>query len=160
MRAAVAIAILAALPLSAALADVYRSVDAQGHVLYSDTPTPGATLVRVTSSQQFRAAPSDVSSNPKPASPPPKVADSADADLARDAAARSVHTEVAQNRAALCKKAQDLYQQLIQARRVYTGESNGERQYLSDADADQARVNAKLQMDDACKDQPAAQAAQ
>ena len=62
MRPAVAIAILAALPFSAALADVYRSVDAQGHVLYSDTPTPGAELVRVTNSQTHYMSTSPASS--------------------------------------------------------------------------------------------------
>jgi hypothetical protein len=156
MRPAVAIAILAALPVSAALADVYRSVDAQGHVLYSDTPTPGAELVRVTN--RSYAATSPASSTPK-SSAAPKVS-AADADLARDAAARTVHSDVAKAGAEACKKAQDAYQQIVNTRRIYTTDSNGERQYLSDAEADQARVSAKLQVDEACKDQPAGQSGQ
>lgn len=153
MRPAVAIAILCAMPLSAALADVYRSVDAQGHVLYSDSPSPGAELVRVTG-PRFASATATVSSSPKPSAPPPKPSD-ADSNLARDAAARAVHNDVAKVGAEACKKAQDGYQQIINTRRIYTTDSSGERQYLSDADADQARVNAKLKMDDACRDQPA-----
>ena len=47
MRRAAAIAIFGLLPLTAAFADVYRSVDAQGHVQYSDTPMPGAELIHV-----------------------------------------------------------------------------------------------------------------
>jgi hypothetical protein len=35
------------LAITAAQADVYRSVDAQGQVHYSDTPTPGSQLVHV-----------------------------------------------------------------------------------------------------------------
>src|ERR1700690_2458862 len=45
MRHAAAIALMMSLPFAAAMADVYRSVDAQGHVQYSDTPSPGAQLV-------------------------------------------------------------------------------------------------------------------
>jgi hypothetical protein len=154
MRPAIAIAILAALPVCTALADVYRSVDAQGHVLYSDTPTPGAELVRVTN---HFATTSTVSSTPKSA--PPK-ASNADADLARDAAARAVRNDVAQTRADACKKARDHYQQVVNSRRIYSTDTNGERQYLSDAEADQTRVNAKMTMDDACQDQPPAQSGQ
>jgi hypothetical protein len=158
MRPVVAIAILAALPFSVALADVYRSVDAQGHVLYSDTPTPGAQLVRVTNSQSLYSSPMPASSSAaKPAtSPPQKIDPSADASAsARESAAKTVHTEVAQNRAEQCKKAQDYYNQIVAARRVYSGEANanGDRQYLTDAEADKARVDAKLQMDDLCQSQ-------
>ena len=68
MRSAAAIAMLALLPLSVSFADVYRSVDAQGHVLYSDTPSPGAELVKVTnSSQHFSSQFISSSSAPKQA---------------------------------------------------------------------------------------------
>jgi hypothetical protein len=151
MRPALAIAILAVLPLSAALADVYRSVDAQGHVLYSDSWTPGAELVRVTNGQARSTLPVTApASGPKPTTAPPKDNST---DAARDAATKSVHNEVAQNRAEQCKKAQDYYQQVVSARRIFTSDANGERQYMSDADADQARITAKLQMDDLCKGQ-------
>jgi hypothetical protein len=152
MRPAVAIAILAALPLSAALADVYRSVDAQGHVLYSDTPTPGSILVRVTNPQQARAL--FQSSAPpaaaKPTSPPAKSSDATD-QIARQDATRSVQADVASNRADQCKKATDVYEHAVSARRIYNEMPNGERTYLSDEQADAMRVNAKLAMDEACK---------
>ena len=47
-------AILYLMSLSATAGDVYRSVDSQGHVQYSDTPVPGAELVHV---QSLSAAP-------------------------------------------------------------------------------------------------------
>jgi hypothetical protein len=155
MRPMVAVAILALAPLTAALADVYRSVDAQGHVLYSDTPSPGAQLVRVTSSSpRFAAQFSTPASTPRAAAPPPpKSTDTLRDQLAREEASRAVQSDVAQTRADQCKKAQEHYQETVQARRIYSQEVNGERQYLSDADAEQARVNAKLAMDDACKGQ-------
>jgi hypothetical protein len=163
MRAAAAIAILAVLPLSAALADVYRSVDPQGHVLYSDTPTPGAQLVSVTNpnSPTRYTMPANNpagASRPTASSMAPKSADPGHDQVSRDDATRAVQTDLAQTRAEQCKKAQDTYQAMIAARRIYSGEANGERQYLSDADADQARVTAKLSMDEACKNQPPPQA--
>ena len=158
MRPVVAIAIFAAFPFSAALADVYRSVDAQGHVLYSDTPTPGAQLVQVTNSQtRFVSAGLTPSNTSRPATPPPPKPDpSADASAStRESAAKAVHSEVAQTRAEQCKKAQDYYNQVIAARRIYSGDANasGDRQYLTDEEADKARVDAKLQMDDLCQSQ-------
>jgi hypothetical protein len=156
MRPLVAVAILASLPLSAAVADVYRSIDAQGHVLYSDTYTPGAQLIKTDAQSHLNMAVANPSPGvAKPSSPPPKGADSTD-QATRDAATKAVQADVAQTHADQCKKAQDYYQQIIQARRVYSSDSSGQRQYMSDADAEQARIDAKLQMDTYCKDQPAA----
>jgi hypothetical protein len=148
MRPAAAIAIFALLPLSVALADVYRSIDAQGHVLYSDTPTPGAELVKVTNNSQRYTAPSKTPAAGLKAAPPPPAAHS---QLVNEEATRSVQSDVAQTRADQCKKAQDRYQQVITARRIYSQGADGERTYQSDAEADQTRVAAKLDMDDACK---------
>jgi hypothetical protein len=155
MRSVVAVAMFSLIPLTGALADVYRSVDAQGHVLYSDTPSPGAERVRVTSnSQRLAAQTSAPAGNPRPTAPSTsKSADSIHDQIEKDEAARTVQHEVAQTRADQCKKAQDQYQQSIQARRIYNTDASGERQYLSDAEAEQARVNAKVAMDDACKGQ-------
>ena len=154
MRPAAAIAFLCLAPLTAALADVYRSVDAQGHVLYSDTPSPGAELVKVTNnSQRFTAQTSPPAGKPLAAAPAPAKTDSVHDQIVKDEAARAVESEMAQTRADQCKKAQEKYELSIQARRIYNETANGERQYLSDADAEQSRVNAKLAMDEACKGQ-------
>jgi hypothetical protein len=155
MRPVVAVAMLSLVPLTAALADVYRSVDAQGHVLYSDTPSPGAERVRVTNnSQRLAAQTSAPAGNPRPtAAAPSKSADPIHDQIVKDEATRAVQNELTQTRADQCRKAQDQYQKDLLARRIYSTDANGERQYLSDADADQARVNAKLAMDEACKGQ-------
>jgi len=65
MRQAAAVALIMSLLIGAAVADVYRSVDAQGHVQYSDTPTPGAELVHM---QKFGVAGATTSSSAPPAS--------------------------------------------------------------------------------------------
>ena len=146
-------AILYLMSLSATAGDVYRSVDSQGHVLYSDTPGPGAELVHVQSLREAPAAQAgtapadqpkrDDSSRPgpKPASANPGTAD----------AQRAVQSDLQQTRADQCKQAQDSYQQAIQARRVYKAGADGEREYLSDEEADQVRLNARLEMEAACK---------
>jgi hypothetical protein len=134
--------LLAAAALSAgARADIWKWVDANGHVQYSDRWSPGAVLIKgerppsnASSSDQKQLAASDK-----------EVTDQ----LNREQAARQVQRDEAAAHADQCKQAKDHYDQLIQARRVYT-ESNGDRQYLSDQQADQERVQAKLAMDSAC----------
>jgi hypothetical protein len=154
MHRAIAIAFLIALPLSAALADVYRSVDAQGHVQYSDTPTPGAQLVRMnnlrtpTPSLASTAASANAKSTTSAQS-----GDQVHQQLEQEAAAREVQSQVAQTRADQCKKATDIYNQSVQARRIFTTGPDGERQFLSDDEADKARVAHKIEMDEACKGQ-------
>jgi len=143
------------LPLSAARADVFRSVDAQGHVQYSDTPTPGAELVRI-NGQRVSITPPRAAPAPSAGNKPPSVSPDGDPvhqQLEQEAAARAVQTEVAQTRADQCKKATDIYNQSVQARRIYTTGPDGERQFLSDDEADKARVAHKIEMDAACKGQ-------
>jgi hypothetical protein len=147
MRLIAAVAMISLFPLSAAVADVYRSLDPQGHVLYSDTPTPGAELVRTGTHGSLI---STSLSKPAGSATPKSDAPPTDASTA-DAASRAVQTDVAQTRADQCKKAKDAYEKSVLARRIYNVAPDGSRQYLSDADAEQARVNNKLQMDDLCK---------
>jgi hypothetical protein len=154
MRLVTAIAVLIGLPLSMALADVYRSVDAQGHVQYSDTPTPGAELVRIGNSRISTADSSTAApSSSVAANSSPKSSDPIHDQLSKQAIAREVQNDVAQTRADQCRKAQDDYQKQVQARRIYNTGADGERQYLTDAEADQHRLDARLQMEDLCKPQ-------
>jgi hypothetical protein len=155
MRRATAIAILIWLPLPAALADVFKSVDAQGHVQYSDTPTPGAQLVRMNSQRvpiQSTASPAATSTRTSGAVG--QSGDQVHQQLEQEAAAREVQNQVAQTRADQCKEATDIYNQSVQARRIYTTGADGAREYLSDDEAAKARVAHKLEMDAACKAAP------
>ena len=149
--AAIALIAFALAPLSSALADVYRSVDAQGHVLYSDTPTPGAQLVRTTGIQHVPYIASAQSPPAATKSAPGKDDDASHDPKAQRAAAEAVQNDVAQTRSDQCKKAQDAYEHSVQARRIYNVGADGERSYLSDEEADQQRINYKLQMDELCK---------
>jgi hypothetical protein len=154
MHRAIAIAILIWLPLSAAVADVFRSVDAQGHVQYSDTPTPGSQLVRMNNLRTpTPSLASTAASTSAKSTTTAQNGDQVHEQLEKEAAARDVQNQVAQTRADQCKKATDIYNQSVQARRIYTTGADGERQFLSDDEADKARVAHKIEMDEACKGQ-------
>ena len=150
-RISIALAALAAVVVTAH-ADVYKSVDAQGQVRYSDQWSPGATLIKGDHNQQLiDTAPAE---QKKPVAPNDHTP--AD-DAAKQAAQKQVNADLAAARAVECKRLQDQYDKLIHARRVYQTDSgpNGERQFMSDAEADAERVKTKQAMDDACSAAPA-----
>jgi hypothetical protein len=112
----------------------------------SDRPSPNATVVHINST------PSSLSNDSTPPDTSAKApADtSADARLKDNATRQAVQKDVAASRAEQCKQAQDKYQKAIAARRVYRLNKAGEREYLSDAEMEQARLNARLEVDRTC----------
>jgi hypothetical protein len=148
MRRALIVLTLATLP-PAALADVYRSVDAQGHVQYSDTYSEGAQLV--TTAEEMSAA--NAADAQKSTGALEKRGEEISDQLAKDATARQVAKDKADAQAQQCKQAKEAYQSAIQARRLYTMTADGQRTYMSDAQADQQRVAYKQAMDAACDGQ-------
>ncbi|HEY3731361.1 MAG TPA: DUF4124 domain-containing protein [Steroidobacteraceae bacterium] len=158
MHRAAAIAILVGLPLTAAMADVYRSVDSQGHVQYSDTPTPGSQLVHI-NNQRFpiKSETSDTATAGAPSSSKPptltQTSTNIHEQLEQEAAERSMKNDVAQTRADQCKKATDAYNASVQARRIFKTGPSGERQFLTDDEAEKQRLSNKVAMDEACKGQ-------
>jgi hypothetical protein len=152
------IPLAASLAIAVAQADVYRSVDAQGQVHYSDTPTPGAELVRVQrgggtlspSASMSSAAATKSSSTPTP----PQTLANANAQvqdtLAKQATEKAVQQDLEQTRADQCTKAKSDYEAAIAARRIYKSGTDGEREYLTDDEAEQQRVSLHQAMDTAC----------
>jgi hypothetical protein len=144
-RTFIALAALATV-VTTAQADVYKSVDAQGQVHYSDQWSPGAELIRGSSS---RAAPA-------PEAPPPAPNDHTLApDPAKAAAAKQVQSDMDALKAEQCKQLKDQYDKVIHARRIYQApqpgtDSSAPRQYMSDAEADAERVKTRQAMDEAC----------
>jgi hypothetical protein len=114
----------------------------QGHDC-SDRWSPGATLVRTS------AAPPPASAAPATSAAAPTDA-SANARLGLDASRTAVQKDVSAARAEQCKQAKEKYEKSVEARRVYRMNSAGEREYLTDAEADQARLNARLEMERSC----------
>ena len=136
---------LIAFCLVATGADIYRWKDAGGTWHYSDQPQPGAELVR--------------GSNKPPAPPPPVAAALPPAPSSTGAAApaaanaevtEQVKQDVAAAKIEKCKKAEDIYAQSVQARRMYKVDAQGNKTFLNESELDEARVNAKIQRDNAC----------
>ena len=168
MRCAAAIAMLVCLPMTAAVADVYRSLDTQGKVVYSDTPTPGSELVHVQNLHaQTNPAASSPSSNRTAANgtttaaasaagagSAPKSTDPVHDQLVQQAAQQALDRDLAATRAEQCTKATDDYNSSVQARRIYKTGPDGEREYLTDSEADEQRLNLRLAMATACNTSP------
>jgi Domain of unknown function (DUF4124) len=127
----------------AARADtVYEWTDAQGQVHYTDQWVPGAKLVRTDTIRR----PVDSSA----AQGIQNESNAASHDLKQQQEAQSVQEDEAKARAARCTQEKEQYQKLIGSRRIFTTDKSGNRTYLSDADADAARLQAKQAMDADC----------
>jgi hypothetical protein len=116
----------------------------QGHDC-SDRWSPGATVVRTSS------PPRAPSAAPAPPSNSATTTDAgANARLGLDASRAAVQKDVSAARAEQCKQAKEKYEKSVEARRVYRMNAAGEREYLTDAEAEQARLNARLEMERSC----------
>lgn len=132
---------------AAGAGDIY--CNNQGHDC-SDRPTPGSTMVRTTSSTPAAASEAPTPQSPTPGASNAPVDAGANARLSQDASRQAVQKDVAAARAAQCKDAKDKYEKSVAARRVYRMNKAGEREYLTDAETEQTRLNARLEMDQVC----------
>jgi hypothetical protein len=148
MRYLTALTLTLAALSSASAADIY--CNNQGRDC-SDKPSPGAVLVHIANSNFGSNTLSAPAAGSERATAN-QTADSggANARLGQDNRAQAVQKDVSAARAAQCKDAQTKYQKSIEARRVYRMNKDGEREYLSDSEADQMRLNARLEMEQSC----------
>ena len=130
-------------------ADIYRWKDSQGIYHYSDQWVPGSELIKSNrqrppgaDSDNLRPA-ADSSKSESDSPPPPPEQPSAETNQA-------VKQDVAKTREKQCKDARDAYQKAIEARRIFKTGKNGEREYISDAEADAYRAQVRSDMDTLC----------
>jgi Domain of unknown function (DUF4124) len=139
-----------------ARADVYRWVDEHHVAHYSDQWVPGSEVIKTTkSSRQLRQSNPDAT---QAAQQNKFAAASAQisSQLAEKAAQDAVKKDVAKAREEQCKKARESYEQAIQARRIYKQKGkDGERDYMSDEEADAYRLQARNQVQETCGKPPA-----
>ena len=114
---------------------VYEWTDARGQVHYTDQWVPGAKVVQTAVNH-----PAAASSGSTQGTASGNTA--ADGQVQQQQASQAVQQDEAKVRAAQCTQDKAEYQKLIDSRRIYTTDKSGERHYLSDADADAARVKA------------------
>jgi len=109
----------------------------------SDRPWPGAITVHTANPGEPQAA-SEVPTKS------PATDAAANERLRADAQRGALQKDVASVRAEQCKTATDKYQKSIEARRLYRMGKDGEREYFTDAEVEEARLAAKNEMDQAC----------
>ncbi|HEY1723843.1 MAG TPA: DUF4124 domain-containing protein [Steroidobacteraceae bacterium] len=125
--------------------EVYKSTDAQGHVIYSDHPTSAASQrqsVDVVQPDKDEAARLEKQRALEDADYAQRSRD--EADQQRKQAAQDKQT------AERCKAARSRYLSLKDLRRLYRLDDAGNRVYYSDAELDAMRVSSKQTMDQAC----------
>ena len=132
-------------------ADVYRWVDEKGQPHYSDQWMPGSEVIKTS-----KTHPPGYDSATRAADQKNLTASNTkvSAQLEDKDNARAVQQDVASRRAVLCKQSKDSYVRAITSRRVYKEGAQGERSYLTDADADAYREQLRKQVQDYCGSVP------
>jgi hypothetical protein len=127
---------------------VYKSVDAQGNVVYSDRANGAST--KKTAIAVHEPSPEDL----KAAEQQRKAADAAETQRLQDTLNNRA-TAVQQNqqqkeKQARCDHAREYFYSLRDANRIYQRDAQGNPMYLSDDAADAKRAEARKAMDAAC----------
>jgi len=122
--------------------DVYRYTDDKGQVHFTDRWRPGAELVKSGTGQSRPSASSNNTAN----NDQTRISDQ----LAAARTAQAVRQDVESKRAEQCKEATARYEKAIAARRIFKDDEQGKRTFLSDAEADQTRLEARQARDLAC----------
>jgi hypothetical protein len=132
-----------------ASADVYKWVDTQGRVHYSDRPdVEGAERVAVASR---RSNPETIVERTDAENAQRQQAATQTADQQREqATTQAVEKYLAKTRETQCKDAKEQYRVAIESQKLYRIGKDGERQYLTSAEIDEARMNARRAMDELC----------
>jgi hypothetical protein len=140
------IALLLAGTAAVAQADVYRWVDEHGEPHYSDQWVPGSEVIKTA-----KAHPGSTTiGQTTPTGQKSPAGNSAAAAIADTANSRAVEQDVGKAHDAQCKAAQARYSAAVQSRRVFKEGKDGEREYLSDAEAESYRENARKDVQVAC----------
>lgn len=129
---------------AAAAAEVYRSVDADGNVSYSDRPVGENSEPIYIATQRPASAPAAAPSSPAAAAEEPPD------DEAPPEAGGPTPEELAEQRASNCRIARERLERYLMSRRLYRTDDAGEREYLSDAEIDEARARAAADVENWC----------
>jgi Domain of unknown function (DUF4124) len=146
-RAAVITAgLLFASAMGATRADqIYRSVDAQGHVTYSDRPNSSGAQKADVSVQQADPAEAERLAKER------QLLKAEDEQRKKQQASDSrAKAQQEHDKAARCRVARDNYNSVKDVPRLYKLDADGNRVFLSDSEADAQRETARQVMTTAC----------
>ena len=123
---------------------VYKSVDAQGHVTYSDRPNAaGAQKTDIVVQQ------ADLKEAARLAKEHQVLNAEDDQRKKQDLAADKAKAQQDKDRQARCQAAKDHYNSIKEGR-LYKRDADGNRQFMSDPEADAQRETARQVMNTAC----------
>ncbi|MBV9343398.1 MAG: DUF4124 domain-containing protein [Gammaproteobacteria bacterium] len=133
-----------------ARADVYRWVDEHGEPHYSDQWVPGSQVIKTTRTRAGTDSPGRAAEQKNLMASSRNIS----GQLEDESNARAVQQDMARVREAQCRAAQDRYLKAIESRRVYKESKDGDRQYLSDDEADAYREVARKDVQVRCGSAP------
>ena len=132
-------------------AAVYKWVDPQGRLHYSDRPPPPeGKLVSVDLTASVHAV-LNTPQMPPPAAPTPSPRSGPATPEQEARLKQAVDADVDSKRSEECKQAKERYANYVRSRRLYREGPNKERIYLTDAELETERVNARREQEDACR---------
>jgi hypothetical protein len=129
-----------------AAGEIWRWKDSNGTWHYSDQPQAGAELVR----RSGRTMTEGSAPATAPATQAPSMTASDGSQPVSSEVAAQVRREAAAAKTEQCKKAEDAYQKVVQARAVTRTDEAGKQIYLSNAEIDAERLRARSVRDTAC----------
>ena len=123
-------------------AEVFRYVDENGNVAYSDRPVGrNAESITVTTNAPIAPPPARAQAQPAAAAP---------AETVERQPRENAPEERAADRAANCTIARERNERYAISRRLFRELPDGEREYLSDAEIDEARARAAADVQEWC----------
>lgn len=148
-----ALALAQSLSFSVAAQNVYKTVDDQGNITYTDRPplslderlerVRGLDIAR-TDEDQIRAGNEEFGEQLSAEKQAQEIRNDRNAEVAAVAAAQK------EERAANCKLAKQRLTKYSESHRMYRDTGDGGREYLSDAELDSARTKAIRSVDEWC----------
>lgn len=147
MRALILIA-CATLALAAGAAEVYRWVDAEGKVHFSDTPPPGVASEKLA----IKSAPTDPNAVELADATREVRENRAEADAVVASNAAKEAAAKAEQKAEACTAARKRYDDIQHSRKFASKDAAGNEVWMSGADADNLKQKAKADVDAKCGD--------
>ena len=135
--------------------EVYKWLDPQGRIHYSDRPPPSEG--RLLSIEAAPGSHKGTGNSPAPAPVARTVTTPSAAPAANDTVTlkqrEAVANDVANAHVEQCKAATERYNNYIRAHHLYREGPNQERIYLTEAELEAERLSAKREFDEACAQQ-------
>jgi Domain of unknown function (DUF4124) len=131
-------------------AEVYVSTDAKGNVIYSDRPENSTSRAVTVLTPHPGSSPNRIVAPPPGPSVDAGKPATADASQPQKEKREPTPAEKAEDKAKNCKIARERQQTYAVSHRLYRTGPKGERQYLNDAEIDEARAKAAADVETWC----------